>query len=435
MQTLESYTVENKPVEKKKQLNHNFNAFANITEQYASEAAFLWLLRSRALTSPLYYTTDIIELENRIEASLHGLLATSEMGWQACLEQLQYEEAGEVFTAAVVAFRSRNATRIKMVCELAMTTPEMTKGLISALAWVENEIAKFWIQRFLSVTDPGYKILGLAVCGARREYPDKYLLAILQDTETAKQPTLHSRALRLIGELKRWDLVPALNAGMDADDPVVVFWANWSAALLGNQAAVKNLKPWVVEYSDLSDRAIQMAFSLLPVAEARGWIAEMVKDPGLHRQAIKAIGVLGDPQAIPWLIHLMSKPELKRIAGWAFSQITGINLEKTNLTIDQPDDIELGPTDEPSEENILMDEDEDIPWPDKHKVAKLWQVHSRMLQAGQRYFQGQEITKQLPGNIFVSANQQQKELSALQRALYDKHTMFVNIKARNIKNR
>ena len=83
MQSLESYTVENKPVAKKKQLNLNFNAFANITEQYASETAFLWLLRSRALSSPLYYTADMIELENRINANLQGLFVADEMGWQA----------------------------------------------------------------------------------------------------------------------------------------------------------------------------------------------------------------------------------------------------------------------------------------------------------------------------------------------------------------
>ena len=232
--------------------------------------------------------------------------------------------------------------------------------------------------------------------------------------------------------LFRSDLMPALNAAMDADDPAVIFWANWSAALLGNQAAVKNLKPWVIEYSDLSDRAIQVAFSLLPVNVARTWIAEMVNTPELHRLVIKAIGVLGDPQAIPWLIQMMTKPELTRIAGWAFSQITGINLEKTNLTVESPEDIESEPTDDADDENILIDEDEDLPWPDRHKVARLWQVHSRTLQSGQRYFQGQEITKQVLDKVFVNENQQQRELAALQRALYDKHTTFVNIKARNL---
>ena len=432
MQTLKSNIEDKKPAEKRKPLLHNFSAYSNITEQYASESAFLWLLRSQAVTSSLYTTVDIIEFEERIEANLRGLSSTGEHGWQACVEQLQYEEAGEVFTAAVVALRSRNATQIKMVCELALRTAEMTKGLVSALAWVESEIAEFWIQRFLSVTDPVYKELGLAVCGARRDYPEKYLLAILKEPTTVQNPALHSRALRLIGELKRWELVPALNAAMDADDPQVRFWANWSAALMGNLAAINNLKPWILEDSVLSNKAVQLVFSTLPIVESRSWVAAMVQKPELNRLTIKAIGVLGDPQAIPWLIQIMDKPNYARIAGWAFCQITGIDLEKTNLTVEPPEGDNQGPTDDAEDDNVAMDVDEDLLWPDKNKVARLWQVHNRLLQPGQRYFQGQEVTKQLLDNIYVNANQHQKELAALQRAIHDKHTAFVNTKARII---
>ncbi len=432
MQTLKTYPDEKTPAAKKARPDINIAAFANIAEQYAREASFLWLLRSRAATSPLYVTTDMIDLEMRIEANLHGLSVTGELGWRICTEQLQYEEAGEIFTAAVVALRSRDATKIKMVCELALTSLEMTKGLISAFAWVETDIAKFWVQRFLTVTDPRYKYLGLAICSARREYPDKYLLSILQDPATAKQSRLHARGLRLIGELKRWELVPALNAAMESDTAEVKFWANWSAALLGNQAAVKNLKPWALECAELSDRAVMLVFSLLPVNEARTWIAEMAKNPQLHRLAIKAIGVLGDPQAVSWLIQMMGQPAHARIAGWAFCQITGIDLAKTNMTLEPADEIVSGPTDEPADTDVAMDEDEDLPWPDKIKVTRLWQVHTRLLQPGQRYFQGREITKQLLDHVYVNANQQQKELAVLQRAIHDRNTILVNIKARNI---
>ena len=432
MQTLQTIAEDKKPVETKASLSPNFSAYSNITEQYASEAAFLWLLRSRALASTQYYTTDMIDIENRMEGNLQGLLSVGDIGWHACVEQLQFEEAGEVFVASVIALRSRDAVRIKMVCELALSSPEMLKGLISALGWIELDIAKFWMQRFLTVTDPAYKTLGLAICSVRRIFPDKYLLAILQDPATSGQASLHARALRLIGELKRWELIPALNAAMDADEPTVCFWANWSAALLGNPAAIKNLKPWVLENTELSEPAIKLVFSALSVNDARVWIAEMVKNPEMNRATIKAIAVLGDPQAIPWLIQLMANKDLARLSGWAFSQITGVDLEKTNLITEQTDEIETGPNDDPDDENISMDEDEDYTWPDKNKVTRLWQVHSRILQPGHRYFQGQEITKQLLDSIYVNANQQQKELAAIQRAIFDKHTALVNTKARSL---
>jgi len=145
---------------------------------------------------------------------------------------------------------------------------------------------------------------------------------------------------------------------------------------------------------------------------------------------IKAIAVLGDPHAIPWLIQQMTNQELSRIAAWAFSQISGIDLEYSNLHIEPADNLETGPTDEPDDENIEMDEDEDYPWPDVNKIARLWKVHHQLLQPGLRYFQGQEVTKQVLAGIFVSANQQQKELAAIQRSVLDRNTEFVNIKAR-----
>lgn len=430
MQTVQTYTPNQREGAKKKPVSKDFSAFANIVEQNAGEAAFLWLLRSQAVTSSQYYPIDIRELEGRIEANLEGLSAVGELGWQVCADQLVYEEAGEIFTAAVVALRSRNAARIKMVCELALTMPEMTKGLISALGWVDAEIAKFWMQRFLSVSDPRYRMLGLAACSVRREDPGKYFISILQDQDLSKYPIMHARALRLIGELKRRDLIPALNAAMDSKVPVVKFWANWSAVLLGNQAAVMNLKPYLMEENELSDKAIQLVFNLLPVSEGRKWIGELAAVPELTRMVIKSIGVLGDPHAIPWLIQQMAVPEMTRIAGCSFSQITGIELESANLVNEQADDIETGPTDDVADEAVTMDADEDLPWPNVQKIAKLWRVHNKLLQPGLRYFQGQEVTKQVLANIFVSANQQQKQLAALQRAILDEHTMLVNIKAR-----
>ena len=430
MQSVPTYTPDNLEGARKKPIAKDFSAFANIAEQNASEAAFLWLLRSQAVTSPQYYPVDIRELEERIEANLEGLSTVGELGWQVCADQLVYEEAGEIFTAAVVALRSRNAARIKMVCELGLMTPAMTKGLISALGWVEADLAKFWMQRFLSVTDPKYRMLGLAACSVRREDPGKYFLIILQDQDLSRYPIMHARALRLIGELKRGDLVPALNAAMDSKEPVVKFWANWSAVLLGNQSAVMNLKPYLLEESELSDKAIHLVFNVLSVSEGRKWIGEMAAVPALKRTVIKSIGVLGDPHAIPWLIQQMAEPELARIAGCSFSQITGIELESASLVNEPEDDLETGPTDDVDDAAVAMDVDEDLPWPNRQKIARLWQVHNKLLQAGLRYFQGQEVTKQVLANIFVSANQQQKQLAALQRAILDEHTMLVNIKAR-----
>ena len=50
-------------------------------------------------------------LDDRTEAHIDGLRIAGDEGWEICKETLAWEEAGEVFTAAVLAFESGNEDR------------------------------------------------------------------------------------------------------------------------------------------------------------------------------------------------------------------------------------------------------------------------------------------------------------------------------------
>ena len=51
---------------------------------------------------------------------------------------------------------------------------------------------------------------------------------------------------------------------------------------------------------------------------------------------IGATGVVGDPQALPWLLGQMNDPVVARIAGEAFSGITGVDLERDGVAVRKP---------------------------------------------------------------------------------------------------
>ena len=51
-------------------------------------------------------------------------------------------------------------------------------------------------------------------------------------------------------------------------------------------------------------------------------------------------------------------------------------------------------------------------------------------QAGQRYFQGQPVTPQGLAQTVANGNQQQKELAALQRVVFEKSAVLAVTKAR-----
>ena len=290
-------------------------AFSNIIEQHATDAAFLWLLRSFSESSTFYSSEDIIELDQRIVGHLEALISAEQLGWDICLQNLEYEEAGESFVAAFMAFQSGDNAKINMVCEKALANPEMTAGMVSALGWLDESKAKILIKRFLKSTDSKYLYLGIAGCSIRRLDPKQQLSHILQDTNIIQQPELYARSLRLIGEIKRHDLVSYLNQAMNAKDESIRFWAIWSAVLLGNSAAIEQLKPCVLEDNSYKHHALELVFNVLPIEQARKLITDMSKNPSQIRTAIKSIAILGYPADVPWLLAQMSRPLLARQSG------------------------------------------------------------------------------------------------------------------------
>lgn len=401
--------------------------FKGIYDRFIDDAAFLWVLRAVAVRQPHYDKEELAELEERLQAQLNGLMSSVELGWAACEEALKLEGPGEVFSAAVTAFRSHEVNKIKQVVDAGLQNESTLKGLISALGWLSPEMANPWIEKFLISKDLDHKCLGLAACSVRRHDPADYLATLLQRDDCLQHTKLHARALRLIGELRRQDLMPALSRAMSSDQPAIAFWANWSAILLGNKAALKNLQPYLFKPGPYQQKAINIAFRVLPIEEARDYITAMAQDETLNRAVIRATGVLGDPHAVNWLITKMREPQSARLAGEAFTMITGIDLAHNQLS-QLPPAIDLD--DESGEDNVAMDEDEHLLWPDAEKVTRLWQQRGRHFIVGQRYFMGQTINSAWLLDMLANAKQRQRQGAALELALTDPAHNFYNTQAR-----
>jgi uncharacterized protein (TIGR02270 family) len=107
------------------------------------------------------------------------------------------------------------------------------------------------------------------------------------------------------------------------------------------------------------------------------------------RLLTRSIGIAGDPHYIPWLISQMQDPKLTRLAVESFSFITGLDLAYLDLDRKPPDNFESGPNDDPEDDNVAMDEDEGLPWPDPVKIQAWWNANKHRFQPGVRYFMGE----------------------------------------------
>ncbi len=406
------------------------NAYRDIYEQYVDNASFLWILRSIAVNQPHYYPSDIEELDRRIEAQLDGLMTSIDTAWPVCVDALELEEPGEVFTAAVVAFRSHDMNKIQQAVEVGLSSETVVKGVISALGWLPGKVVHNWIKKFFTSKDLNHKYLAIAACSVRRENPEEYLNRILEREDCQQHLSLYARSLRLVGELRRLDLMPYLEAALKSENDNIRFWAIWSSILLGKHELVKQLEPFVFNSGQYQTRALEIAFRVLPVEQGRSWISALAKSEGQERNVVKATGILGDPQAVNWLIAKMKDESLAKLAGEAFSLITGIDLEQHQLIDERDSKQQIDSDEDMDDESVDLDQDGNLPWPDHEKVKNLWMNHGRNFIAGKRYCLGKTLSNEHLKSRLSESHQRHRQAICLELSLIDSGISMLNYKAR-----
>jgi len=398
--------------------------FCDIFEEHVDEAAFLWMLRSSSVSQSQTTQQKLAKLESRLHKHLAGLQVSPDDAWFFCSEAIErFEQIGEAFVMAVIAFESKTTSKIQIAIERGMSNAETFKGLTAAFGWLPADISQHWIKRLLASNVLEHQHLAIAACSIRRNNPGEALEKIL--TQCQEHKPLYTRALRLVGELKRHDLLstlePIVNQASRADNADDIFWASWSSVLLGQHAALTPLKNTVMTNGKHQSRAIELAFSALPIPQAQQWIEELAQDTQQICHVIQAVAVLGNSHAIDWLIEQMEDATLSRQAGEAFTRITGVDLEQQQLiqkrTQDKSDD-------ENPDEN-----DNDLLWPDREKIADFWQQIHPQFSPGHRYFLGQPLETAHLTTVLQRGIQGHRQAAAMALALHNPEHAYVNTEA------
>jgi len=121
---------------------------------------------------------------------------------------------------------------------------------------------------------------------------------------------------------------------------------------------------------------------------------------------------------LPWLFEQMAIPELARVAGESFSMLTGVDLAYDDLDGERPEGFEAGPTEDPEDENVEMDADEDLPWPNVELIKKWWITNRLNFKNGTRYFCGSPISIESLNHVLRSGFQRQRTAAAWELAIH-----------------
>ncbi len=384
----------------------------NIVSQHAEEAGFLWLLRSRAVHAPHYSLDDLAKLDDRVDAHIDGLRIAGDEGWEICKGLLQQEEVGEVFAASVSAFESGDGRRCQTVLEVGSVEHELSRGIVSALGWLPDEQASRHIEALLGSEGPNLRRIGLAASVAHRRDPGDALVLALSDENLL----LRARALRAVGELGRSNLLPAARQEIMAEDEGCRFAAAWSATLFGDMTAVAVLKSFA-DSPAFGEKAASLALRRMDLPSAHAWQRELAQRPDSVRLAVIGSGMIGDPASVPWLLEQMRIPELARVAGEAFTMITGVDIAYEDLESEWPEGFDAGPTENPEDENVEMDADENLPWPNPELIQAWWGKNKGRFRNGTRYLCGQPIAYEHLQHVLCTGFQRQRAAAAIELAM------------------
>jgi uncharacterized protein (TIGR02270 family) len=371
--------------------------------------------------------SDLARVDHRLEAHIDGLRVAGEQGWQLARKEMAWKEPGEVFAAAVLAFESNTPQKITEVLSIGASTPALARGVISALGWMDYEQAAPHILKLCTSELRSHRSIGIAASAIHRKDPG----ARLRNSLSSGDRFLRARAARAVGELGRTDLVPLLDQDLRSEDPGCQFWAAWSSSLITGYNKPTQILQSIAESSGPYNlRALQLALRRLNLPAALSWYSQLSKNPRTPRLAVIGAGIIGDPVNIPWLIGHMSIPPLARVAGEAFTMITGVDLAYHDLDIrHSPEGFEAGPNEDPNDDNVEMDPDERLPWPNPALIEQWWAKRRGEFRPGVRYLLGQPITMESAEQALRRGKQRQRAAAALELAILRPGSVLFEVRA------
>lgn len=384
-----------------------------VVSQHAEEASFLWLLRSYGAGAPHFRLSDLSDVDERVEANLDGLRIAGEQGWAIANEQLSNGDLGEMFTACTLAFESGDPDRITQVLAAIEEKPFLSRAAIGALGWTAH--AKAWprIQDLLRSDSPLLRRVGIAASSVHRQDPGDALGASLRDDDAS----VRARALKAVGELGLFEHIYSVRDSWQDSDTECRFWAAWSGTLLGERSATLTLRRIADSESVRAERAAELAGRAAALPEASTWQRELSEDPTRRRLAIKVAGSIGDPIFVPWLLEQMAFPEFMRVAGESLSFITGIDIARDGMSRAKPDGFDPGANDDPKDENVEMEADQDLRYPNQELLQKWWTKRRSGLEPGIRHLLGQPVSETWSATVLRTGRQRQRAAAALELVL------------------
>lgn len=401
-------------------------AIPAVVFQHLEDATALRSVRAVLVRAPHVKLLHLGRADERIAAHLDGLSIAGDYGAGLSQAALDVPGIGQLFVAAVLAIERRDMAQIERLLSLVDVVPDAARALSSAFGWVSPALLRGLTAPLLTSPSPSARWLGVAACAQHRVDPGAPLSVALEQPHAG----LRTRSLRAAGELGRVDLLPVCLAHLQGAEPSLCLHAAWSAVLLGDRGdAVNTLRALALSAGPAQLEALALALFTADADAARSLVKQLAAQGAPLRTLIKAAGWSGDVQVVPWLFKHMEDDAHARLAGEAFSFITGVDLAWLDLDRKPPEKVAAGPNDDPNDDNVALDEDESLPWPDLPKLTAWWNKNADRFPSATRLFAGAPPTIHHCFQVLKEHTQRRRMAAAIYMSLLKPGAVLFNCAA------
>lgn len=350
-------------------------------EDHLSEVEFLLGQRTRHVGDPQIPWLDVARLEQRIEAHVDAMRASEEVALELAREAMAGGDEAQVMAGAFVVASFQEQDGTDGLGEALRTLEETAADLLhvweEVLVLLEHPRVAERTNPLLASPRLEVRAVAARILGRRHEGKAERILPLLDDAS----PEVRSAAVMALGRL---DYRPAVTAIENLLQYVPVSeWEplTFAALCLGSPRALRHCRQACQAGGDIPSgfpRLLAMAGEEkdLPALQ------KLCSHPKLASRAIAALGILGVPSSVPFLIEQFSSDalEIRLAAGAALNLLTGANLYVTARVREEGDE-----PDEPGRK-VRFPNTDATTW------ADWWDGHQPRFSGSRRFRRGKPLS-------------------------------------------
>jgi uncharacterized protein (TIGR02270 family) len=356
----------------------------DVCEEHLDEAAFRWTQWERALEAPDFTLTDATQWEEWIRAHVEGLVAGGVAVEEKLLvPALEEEEPGRVSSAALALVAGRQRAEDVRWLLRGAAGPVQRTSIRRALEVCEWKGVGEALLPLLEDDDVAIQTAALEALTFRDEAPDAVLGAFLSHADVQ----LRVVALRSIRLPPRAGARVVLSALLSSEHPSIRHAAIETGLSWGMReawtACQRELKSGGLLY-----RETLVLWALGCTEEELAPVLEGLRVPESRADALWALGFSGRISAVEACLKYLADERWARLAGEAFSAITGLILEGPYALVKDRGEEDVAPEQEDLDADLVPQAEDFLPWPNAEAVHDWWRKERGHFTRGTRYLMG-----------------------------------------------